>query len=53
VIEAPTYGQAFDLATEAGAVRAVDGTGWIERWLWGEWVGVCRQSRSTERRGVR
>ena len=43
VIEAPTYGQAFDLATEAGAVRALDGNGWIDRWLFGEWVGVCRQ----------
>lgn len=38
IITAPVYGQAFDLADQEGAVRALEGDGSIAIKISGEWV---------------
>ena len=50
IITQPTYGRAFDVAGEGGAVRAIDNLG--ERFLkiGGEWVGLPNNNKK-ERTG--
>lgn len=45
-VTAPQFGAALDLADNIGAVRVVDGDGWVLRKLRGEWVYICQSSCS-------
>lgn len=50
IIEARTYGEAFDKAAEIGAWRAVDGFGEIYRRMEGDWVGMLNTREYTRER---
>ena len=49
LIDAPTYGAAFDAATKAGAIRAVSGCGEVYRWIDGAWIVLGQPPRPEAR----